>query len=300
MELRHLRYLLAVAEHANFTRAAEALHVSQPTLSQQIRQLERTVGTALLDRTGRSVRLTDTGEAFAGHARRALRALAAGERAVLDVHDLSRGTLRFAVTPSFSPYLVGPLMAEFHTRYPAIHCLLRELPQARIESELLDDTLDLGIAFGGPHRPGIESSTLYAEPISVLVGADHPLNDRPAPLPLALLAEHPLALLSRDFATRGHIDGHLTAHHIEPEVAVEANSINALLEIVRRTRLATVLPDATAAPGSRLRRVQVVPDWPGRPVTALRRRSGYLSTAARAFTELVSARAPMLGRPTPP
>ncbi|KJY16248.1 transcriptional regulator, partial [Streptomyces sp. NRRL S-444] len=72
LELRHLRYLLAVAEHGSFTRAAEELHVSQPTLSQQIRQLERTVGVQLLDRTGRAVRLTDAGATFLPYARRAL------------------------------------------------------------------------------------------------------------------------------------------------------------------------------------------------------------------------------------
>lgn len=72
-ELRHLRYLIAVAEHGNFTRAAEELHISQPTLSQQIKQLERVVGVQLLDRGGRGVRPTDAGEAYVHYARRALR-----------------------------------------------------------------------------------------------------------------------------------------------------------------------------------------------------------------------------------
>lgn len=111
MELRHLRYLLAVAEHQNFTRAAEALHISQPTLSQQIKQLESTLGAHLLDRSGRTVRPTDAGEAFLVYARRALQDLTAGQRAVHDVHDLSRGSLRLAITPTFTAYLVGPLVA---------------------------------------------------------------------------------------------------------------------------------------------------------------------------------------------
>ena len=71
MLLRHIRYLLAVADHGNFTRAAEALHVSQPTLSQQIRQFEESLGVPLLDRSGRSVRPTDAGEAYIRYARRA-------------------------------------------------------------------------------------------------------------------------------------------------------------------------------------------------------------------------------------
>lgn len=91
MLLRHIRYFLAVAEQGNFTRAAEALHVSQPTLSQQIKQLEDTLGAPLFDRSGRAVRLTDAGEAWMRYARLALQDLDAGARAIHDVATLERG-----------------------------------------------------------------------------------------------------------------------------------------------------------------------------------------------------------------
>lgn len=120
MQLRHIRYLLAVAEHGNFTRAAEALHVSQPTLSQQIIQLEETLGVALLDRSGCTVKVTDAGSAYIEHAGRALRELESGRRAIHDVQDLTRGELRLATTPTFTAYMVGPLLAAFNTRYPGI------------------------------------------------------------------------------------------------------------------------------------------------------------------------------------
>src|ERR1700743_3958141 len=116
MLLRHIRYFLAVTEHQNFTRAAEALHVSQPTLSQQIKQLEDALGAQLLDRSGRGVRLTDAGEAYVQYARRALQDLDAGRRAVHDVQELTRGDLRLAVTPSFTAYLAGPLVERFNAR----------------------------------------------------------------------------------------------------------------------------------------------------------------------------------------
>ena len=93
---RSIRYLLAVAEHHSFTRAADALHVSQPTLSQQIRLLEETLDVQLLDRSGRNVRLTDAGSVYLHHARRALSELEAGTRAVHEVQDLTAGTLRGA------------------------------------------------------------------------------------------------------------------------------------------------------------------------------------------------------------
>ncbi|MFD3666433.1 transcriptional regulator CynR [Streptomyces sp. NPDC058659] len=285
-ELRHLRYLLAVAEHANFTRAAEELRIAQPTLSQQIKQLEKALGAQLLDRTGRTVRLTDAGETYARYARRALRDLAAGERAVLDVRDLSRGLLRLAVTPTFTAYLTGPLVAAFHTRHPGITVEVRELTQDRIEAELLADRVDLGIAFDGVHLPGVEAVELFTETLGLVVGPAHPYAGRTEPLPVAELTSHHLALLTEDFATRRHVDAYVAEHRVEPRIAVEANSVSALTEIVRRTDLATVLPDAVARDHPYLTPVPLSPALPSRGVALLRRSGGYRSAAAEAFAEL--------------
>src|SRR5258707_8932926 len=223
-ELRHLRYLRAVADHGNFTRAAQDLHISQPTLSQQIQQLERGVGAQLLDRSGRSVRLTDAGHAYLAHARRALRELAAGERAVHDVNDLSRGELRLAVTPTFTAYLVGPLIAELHNRHPGITVTVLETNQDRIETQLLADELDIGIAFEQRHLPSITATPLFAETLVVVGGATTPTE----PLTAHAIGDLPLVLLTPDFATRGHIDSYFAEHRITPRIAMEANSIQAI------------------------------------------------------------------------
>lgn len=132
MLLRHIRYLLAVAEHRNFTRAAEALHVSQPTLSQQIKQLEDVLGAPLFDRSGRTVRLTDAGEAYVRYARLALQDLEAAKRAMHDVQDLTRGSLRLAMTPTFTAYLIGPLLARFNSLYPGLTLSVEEMTQDQI------------------------------------------------------------------------------------------------------------------------------------------------------------------------
>ncbi|MGW7307576.1 transcriptional regulator CynR [Streptomyces sp. NPDC054835] len=290
LELRHLRYLLAVAEHGNFTRAAEYLHISQPTLSQQVRQLERALDVQLLDRTGRTVRLTDAGAAYAEHARRALRDLAAAERAVRDVQDLSSGHLRLGVTPTFTAYLVGPLAAAFHSRHPGIGLTLTEATQDRIEAALLADELDLGIAFAGPHPPGIAAAPLFTETLSLVTAAgEHPSGpDSTAsdPLPVHALADRQLALLSDDFATRVHIDAYFAAHRVAPRITVEANSIQALTEIVRRGPLATVLPDAITHDHPHLAPVPLDPPLPTRTVTLLHRQGAYHSAATRAFARL--------------
>ncbi|MFI9424420.1 transcriptional regulator CynR [Streptomyces achromogenes] len=285
LELRHLRYLLAVAENGTFTRAAEELHLSQPTLSQQIKQLERMLGAQLLDRTGRTVRLTDAGEAYVHHARRALRDLAAAERAVHDVRDLTRGHLRLAVTPTFTAYLTGPLAAELHSRHPGITLTLREMTQDRIEAGLLADEIDLGIAFAGTHLPGITATELFTEALTLVTSARHPAGDRRA-LPVEELAWMQLALLTGDFATRTHIDDYFARHGISPRTAMEANSIQALIAIVRRTTLATVLPDAIAQDHPHLTRTPLDPPLPVRTVALLTRADAYRSAAARAFTDL--------------
>jgi LysR family cyn operon transcriptional activator len=181
VELRHLRYLLAVAERGSFTRAAEELHISQPTLSQQVRQLERTLGVRLLDRSGRTVRLTDAGAAYADHARVALREIAAAERTLRDVQDLSRGHIRLAVTPSFTAYLVGPLIAALHTRHPGVTLALQEMAQDRMEDGLLSDELDVGIAFAQPHAAGIEATALCTETLGLVL--DPPPGHPPRPRP---------------------------------------------------------------------------------------------------------------------
>jgi LysR family cyn operon transcriptional activator len=289
MELRHIKYLLAVADHGNFTRAAEALHVSQPTLSQQIKQLERALGVVLFDRSSRTVRLTDAGAAYAHHARLALRDLYAGERAVHDVQDLSRGQLRVATTPTFTAYLVGPLIRRFRTAHPGIKLAVSEPNQDRIEADLLADRLDLGIAFAGSHAVGIAHRTLFTETLSLVAGSDHRVAKVPGALPVSEVAGEPLGLLSSDFATRLHADAYFADCGVPQNIAVEADSVSALLELVRRGSLVTVLPDAIASDHADLCRVPLEPPLPTRTVQLLWRDGVYHSAAARAFIEIVHA-----------
>jgi LysR family transcriptional regulator, cyn operon transcriptional activator len=287
MLLRHIRYFLAVAEHGNFTRAAEALHVSQPTLSQQIRQLEDTLGVPLFDRAGRGVRLTEFGDVYLGHARAALRQLDAGRRALHDVEDLQSGSLRIALTPTFTAYLVGPLVERFHARYPKLTLSIREMPQEQIETLLLEDELDLGFAFEPAGLADIETLPLWEEALALVVGAGHRHADRREPLAPADLADEPLILLSRAFATRVNIDQYFAAHRMTPRVAIEVESLNALIEVVTGNRLATVLPAAVAERHAAMRVVALTPPLPRRTAALLARRGAYRSAAARALTACV-------------
>lgn len=272
MLLRHIRYFLAVAETGNFTRAAERLHVSQPTLSQQIRQLEDMLGAPLFDRSGRTVRLTDAGEAYHGYARRALQDLDAGQRAIHDVGELTRGNLRLAMTPTFTPYLFGRLIVAFNARYPNISLSVREMPQERVEPMLADDALDLGIAFDNIHLPDLEALSLFEESLALMVGSNHPLARRRTALTSAELAAESMALLTREFATRGYIERYFRPLDIEPRIMIEVNSVAGVIEAVRSGRFATVLPAAIAAEHDDLRMLKLEVPLPPRRAAVLRRR----------------------------
>lgn len=246
MQLRQLRYLIAVAEHGNFTRAAEALHVSQPALSQQILQIEDRLGVSLLDRRGRSVSLTDAGVAYIAHARRALYELESGRRAIQDVRDLSRGLVRLAMTPTFTAYLVGPLVADFRAHYPGVHLSIREMSLDTIAAAVAADEVDFGIAFQPTHSPEIAHQPLFIERLSAAVGDCHPWAKRGV-IDVGQTAQLDLALLSTDFVTRTNIDQFMLQYRVAPNVVVEANTISALVEIVKSTTLVTILPEPICA-----------------------------------------------------
>jgi len=294
MLLRHIRYFIAVAQHRNFTRAAEALHVSQPTLSQQIRQLEDTLGVPLLDRSGREIQLTDAGAAYLHYAQRALQDLDEGSRAIHDVQALNRGTLRLAMTPTFTAYLIGPLLKDYNARYPKIALNILEMPQERIEAMLNEDALDVGIAFDETHSADIEAQALFVEALAMVVGKSHPFAKKRAALTLQEFSDESLVLLNEEFATRHHIDRYFRQHGVAPRIAMQANSISAVIELVQRTSLATLLPDAIARGHDTLCLFRLEPALPQRTAALLLRKGAYRSAATQAFIALALEKAAAL------
>lgn len=282
---RHTHYFLAVAEHHGFTRAAAALHVSQPALSQQIRQLEEMLAVQLFDRSGRTIRLTDAGEVYLRYARSALQALEEGKRAIHDVEDLSRGSLRVAVTPTFTAWFIGPLLAEYHTRYPNVTLQLQELSQDKIEEMVVNDELDVGIAFDQVHSADIDAQPLLTENLALVVANHHPLAVQ-ASVDLSVLNDEKLILLNAEFATREQIDRYCLHAGLRPQILMEANSISAVLELVRRTGLSTLLPAPIAEQSHDLQAISLTPQLLERTAVLLQRKGAWRTAAARAFVAM--------------
>ncbi|MFV3403082.1 transcriptional regulator CynR [Pseudomonas sp. NY15463] len=294
MLARHIQYFLAVAEHSSFTKAAAALHVSQPALSQQVRQLEESLGAQLFDRSGRTTRLTDAGDVYLIYARRALQQLQEAKRAIHDVSDLSRGSLRIAVTPTFTTYLVGPLIEAFYARYPNITLNLQEISQERIEALLMADELDIGIAFDDIQTPDLEAVPLLSETLALVVSRKHPLAELRSITSQGLSAES-LVLLGTEFATREQIDRYCRQYEIRPQVQMQANALGAVIEIVRRTGLSTLLPAKIALAHDDLVAITLEPERLQRTAVLMRRKDAFLSAAVREFIELAKGVASELG-----
>lgn len=287
MLARQVRYFLAVADHQSFTRAAEALHVSQPALSQQVKLMEESLGVQLFDRSGRMTRLTDSGEVYLQYVRRAAQEFGEANRALHDVNDLSHGALRVAVTPTFTTYLVGPLVEAFHSRYPNISLNVREISQERMEDLLLADEIDVGIAFSDTLTPDLDLEPLLVETLALVVSTTHALAGETS-IGLETLSAESLVLLSAEFATRDQIDRFCRQHGIQPHVRIEANSISAVIEIVCRTKLSTLLPATIAFAHQDLVAIALDPERLQRTAVLMQRKDAYRTAAAKAFIDVVN------------
>ncbi len=288
---RSLQYLLAVAEHGSYTKAAEVLHVSQPTLSQQIKQLEDSLQTLLIDRSGRTVRLTAVGEIYLSHARRAWGELDAATRAIHDVEDLSRGSIRVGWTP-ITDYLACSLLLKFNSLYPGITLSTFEMPQNDIETAVAEDHVDVGIVFGKQRweapSSDVETELLFEETLCLAIGNAHPRAGQKGSISAQEFGQESLVLLNTDFALRNHIDQYCIKHGVAPRTALETDSLSVIIEMIQVGPLATVLPTTIVRTQCGLYSIPVSPELPRKAITVICRKGGYKSPACRAFTALAS------------
>jgi LysR family cyn operon transcriptional activator len=286
MLIRQAHYLLAVADHGSFTRAAAELHISQPALSQRIRDLEEELGTQLFDRSGRAIKPTDAGRTYIEHVRRALRELNAGRRAMQDVENVEGGTLRLAFLPLFTTHLVGPLMQEFYKRHPTVFVTIDILAQAALEAALVEDRLDVGLAFSGVKAEEVEVQQLHDDQLCLVVGKEHPAFNR-TEIDVAELEGADLALLGPAFVTRGPIDRYFHINGVRPRIAIQANSADSIIAIVRGAPIATVMPADSARDVPGLKAVPLRPPGGVWTISVLQRRGAYRSAASKALIKIL-------------
>lgn len=227
MDLRQLRYVVAVARFGGFTRAAEALHVAQPALSLAIRQLEIELGVRLFDRTSRKVTPTDAGLAFADRATRILGEVDGAAEEMAAFAGALRGTVRASIWFHLDPAL-PMLLQGFIVANPGVRVSLVELPSPAAIEELRAGALDfavLGMALPAD-LGGLDSITIREEPLVLAVRPGHPLAGE-GTIPIARLAGVPLIMARPGTTLRPRVDYVLAAAGVTPEVVLETNEIAA-------------------------------------------------------------------------
>lgn len=244
IELRHLRYFIAVAEELHFGHAAARLNISQPPLSQQIQILEQQVGARLLARTNRSVSLTPAGRQFLADSRQILSQVDEAAARAMRLHLGETGELRIGFTSS-APFIkaVSDTLSSFRQRYPDVHIQTREINTREQISPLNEGLLDLGLMRNTPLPETLAWEVILREPLLAMIHKDHPLAVRSA-VSLVELAQEPFVFFDPHVGTGlyDEILGLMRRYQLTPTITQEVGEAMTIIGLVAAGLGVSILP----------------------------------------------------------
>jgi len=291
MELRQLRYLVALDEERSFTRAASKVLVAQPALSQQIAKLEAELGVPLVDRTTRRVAMTEAGERLVEHARRVLKEVDVAEEEIADLAGVRGGRLTIGASQTVGGFDLLGLLATFHGRYPDVDLALREDLSISLARQLRNDELDLAFITipAGPATEGLDRRLVSREDMVAVLPIGHELGAR-RNLRVTDLEDQTVVTFRHGATIRRRLDDAAERAGVDLRVAFETNEVTRMRALAAAGLAIAILPRTDA-------------EQPGPPVSAVRldepgfRHSVYMcaragrhhSPAARALIDLTPA-----------
>ena len=307
MNLRDLKYLVALADHRHFGKAAAASFVSQPTLSTQIRKLEDELGVALVERAPRKVMLTPAGREAAERARRIVAEIEQMKEAARRSRDPEAGTVRLGLFPTLGPYLLPHVIPGLRARFPKLELLLVEDKSDQLLAQLADGRLDAALLALPVHDERLHAEFLFEEPFVLAVPEDHPLAGRSS-LTLDELHDLQLLLLEDGHCLR---DQALDVCHLagaSEKSEFRATSLETLRQMVAAGVGATLLPALAVkppvSPSPSIRLVPFRPDGhgsvPNRRIALVWRRSSAMDGFLRELAAQLKALPPGLLDAPPP
>jgi DNA-binding transcriptional LysR family regulator len=297
MDLRQLRYLVALAEERHFTRAAAREHIAQPALSQQIRRLEEEVGLALVERTTRHVSITAAGELLVARARRILAEMDAAQAELQAVRGIHTGHVTVGAMHTMGPIDVSLALAIFHRRHPGVELTVREMSSEEMAEMLRVDELDLAFLSVTERieSHGLGLHQLISEELVVVLPRDHPLSGRETLMMRELEGEQFISYregsrLRELLLTAGRQAG------FEPQVKLESNESQRVRRLVARGMGVAILPRSDASgPEAEVAVANLSEPSLSRDITLAWREGRRHAPAAAAFIEL--ARTTFSGAP---
>ncbi|MGH7777966.1 MAG: LysR family transcriptional regulator [Candidatus Dormibacterales bacterium] len=289
MLLAQVEGFLEVARRGNVSRAAEALYVTQPTLTARLHALERELGEPLFTRTRHGMRLTDAGRAFLPYAERAARTLKEGREALRDAHAGTNGHLVLATAPAISTYLLPALLERFTSSHPGVDVAVRTGHSEEVLQMVLREEAQVGLGRAMRH-PDIELIAFYEEELVLVVPPDHPFTRKRA-LRMADLDGEKMVLFDRTSSYYELTQALFLGAGVTPRLVMELDSIEAAKKMVERRLGVALLPRTAVAremAQGTLRQLPIADGVPvRRPVVAMRRRGSAGSVVIAAFLELL-------------
>src|ERR1700728_468235 len=231
MEVHQLKYVCAIAESGNFSRAAERCNVAQPSLSQQVLKLEKELGVRLFDRLGRSVRLTEAGRVFAPQARAILEELEMARSSVVDKNADLRGSVAVGVIPTIAPYLMPGYTAAFAKKYPDAKLRIVEEMTSVLVDGLRDLSIDVAILALPLRHKDLELFPIRTEPLFAVLKRDHPRASAKS-LALKDLRGESFVMLRDGHCFRDLSIEACTRARITPNIVFESGQFSSLLGMV--------------------------------------------------------------------
>jgi DNA-binding transcriptional LysR family regulator len=299
MTLQQLHYFLTAAEHGSFSEAARVLHLAQPSISEQVRQLEAELGVDLFARVGRGVVLTEAGRAFRPEAERVVADLARARDAVRGVRELTGGTLSFGMFGAASAYLIADLAADFRRRYPDVRLRLVGQNSSLVADAVREGRLEAALVVLPVDDDGLDVRPVHREEL-VVVSRDPERVDG-SPMTVEQLARLPLVLYDAAFGSADPTRRQLVEKAQRAGVAlrpvIEVENMEAALQLVARGLVDTVVASAVLRTMRGVRSLQrapfAEPMW--ETFAFIGRRDAPVSPATRAMIELVERRLERLG-----
>jgi LysR family hydrogen peroxide-inducible transcriptional activator len=282
MELHQLRYFCAIVRTGSFTRAAEQLGITQPTLSQQIRSLEKQIGNPLFERLGRSIRLTSYGEVLSQRAVDILRQVAEAQSTMADLQFGVQGRLRVGVIPTVMPYLIAPQIGDFLTRFPEVDLQFAEYTTRRLLEQLQSGEIDLAISGLPVRNPDIVCSQLFREPLLLAVAQNHALA-RARAVDLQDLRNERLLILREGHCLRDDVLMTCRRTKAEMRSVFETDQLASIFQLVRAGFGLTIVP-AMAAPHAIGCKLIPLSGGDSRRIGYLRARRHFVTRPMREFT----------------
>ncbi|NLM51602.1 MAG: LysR family transcriptional regulator [Firmicutes bacterium] len=245
MELHQLEYVVAVAKHQSFTRAASEINISQSSLSQQIKKLEEELGVKLFERTTRKVKMTNAGNAFLAHAQKVLMEINQSKKTIREYLSVSRGRIKLGVLPVIGHFRITSLLANFQRNYPGVKMEFREGECNELLQMVMASRVHAAFISEASENPHINIHRLIKDHAVLVVNSMHPLAARDS-IELAELARekfilaHPSSGLYKNFAKA------CAAAGFEPDILYHCNQVETSLELVRENLGVTVLSSQVA------------------------------------------------------